>query len=420
MTSSEDFIRWFRLVAPYVRDHRHKLCVISLPEAVLAPAYFQDLVHDLALLHSLRLQLVVIFEGLASLQSPHAVNPAELQQHMHCVGERQYQLQSGLSMSLPHSPMQGAAVQVCIGNWITAKPYGIHNGIDHLHYGLVRKVGANAMRALLEQHNILLLPPLGYSPTGEVFALNHHQLAAAVAIQLQADKLITLTHPVPLTTTDGEILREVQPHALDELSLDPQTHALLSSAAQTCQQGVKRCHLIDYQIPGSLLRELFSRDGSGTLVTANPFETLRAARVKDIPEILALTRPFEEAGILIHRSAELLKQDIGRFVVVERDNSIIGCAALYPFIDDQMAEVACIAIHPDYQKAERGEELLNYLETQAKKLGCHTLFALTTQTYHWFIEQGFSKGSIDSLPALRRKTYDPARSSMILVKSLIN
>lgn len=419
MTSSEDFIRWFRLVAPYVRNHRHKLCVISLPEAVLAPAYFQELVHDLALLHSLGLHLVLIFEGLASLDKPHPVTAAELQQHMHCSGDRQYQLQSGLSMSLPHSPMQGAAVQVCIGNWITAKPYGIHQGIDHQHYGLVRKVGADAMKVLLEQRNILLLPPLGYSPTGEVFALNHHHLASTVAIQLQADKLITLTHPVPLITLQGETLHEVQPHSLDQLVLDPATHQLLSAAAQTCQQGVKRCHLIDYKTPGSLLRELYSRDGSGTLVTANPFETLRAARVKDIPEILTLTRPFEEAGILIHRSAELLKQDIGRFVVVERDNSIIGCAALYPFVEDKMAEVACIAIHADYQKADRGEALLHYLETQAKQLGCNTLFALTTQTHHWFVEQGFVKTSIDALPELRRKTYNPARSSMILSKPLV-
>jgi len=192
----------------------------------------------------------------------------------------------------------------------------------------------------------------------------------------------------------------------------------LAAAIAACQAGVPRAHLVARQDDGSLLRELFTRDGVGTMVTSETFEGVRPAVRGDIGGILTLIEPLEEQGILVRRPQAMLENDIDKFTVIERDGMLIGCAALYTYPDESIAEVACLVVHPDYRASGRGDQLLHYLERQCDAQGLGRLFVLTTQTSHWFREHGFDNCDLNELPESRRSHYDQGRRSKILLKPL--
>ncbi len=181
--------------------------------------------------------------------------------------------------------------------------------------------------------------------------------------------------------------------------------------------GVGRVHLIGYNDDGTLLRELFSRDGVGTILTRESLEILRDARPDDISGLVALIEPLEESGALVRRSRELLEREISRFSVVEHDGMIVGCAALYPYGEDQ-AELACVAVHPHFRRWGYGERLLKRIETRARAVGIRRLFVLTTLTSHWFRERGFVEQSVDDLPEEKRLVYNLQRRSKVYAKPL--
>jgi amino-acid N-acetyltransferase len=199
---------------------------------------------------------------------------------------------------------------------------------------------------------------------------------------------------------------------------DEDQQRLLGTARQACTAGINRCQIISYAEDCALLEELFTHDGSGTLVGNNDFEQARRATIDDVGGILELIEPLEQEGVLVKRSRELLETEIGHFRVLERDSRIIASAALYPFPADGSGELACIVTHPDYRGADRGERLLQELEQDALGCGLTRVFILTTQTAHWFLEQGFVEASLDDLPAERQSLYNLQRNSKVFIKNL--
>ena len=192
----------------------------------------------------------------------------------------------------------------------------------------------------------------------------------------------------------------------------------LRAASRACRNGVHRCHLVSYLIDGSILQEIFSRDGIGTQVAMEHSENARDANINDIGGILELIRPLEEQGILVRRSREQLEMEIDKFTIIERDNMTIGCAALYPYFEESMAEMACVAIHPDYRNSARGDMLLDMLVEKAQKMGIGKLFVLTTRSIHWFREKGFIPAEVDDLPIKKKQLYNYQRNSKILIMTL--
>ncbi len=193
---------------------------------------------------------------------------------------------------------------------------------------------------------------------------------------------------------------------------------LLDAAAQACRGGVKRSHIVSYMEDGSLLTELFTRDGGGTLVDQEQFESLREATIEDVGGLIELITPLEDQGILVRRSREVLEREIGQFSIVERDGLIIACAALYPIADSDAGELACLAVNPEYRHGGRGDELLERIEERARALGLKTLYVLTTRTAHWFQERGFEPSAVERLPAARASLYNYQRNSKIFEKAL--
>jgi amino-acid N-acetyltransferase len=304
-----------------------------------------------------------------------------------------------------------------------AKPLGIRDGVDFGHTGEVRRVDVEGLRGKLEQGNVVLLSPIGYSPTGEIFNLSAEEVATAVAIALHADKLVLLTEQDCRSSADGHTLHQLTTREASRLiaesgGLDEDVVSHLKAAVCAAQCGVQRAHLINRHIDGAILLELFTRDGVGTLVSSSPFEEMRSATINDVGGILDLIRPLEESGVLVKRTRENLEREIDDYSVIERDGMVVGCAALHAFTLERMGELACLALHHDYRGEKRGERLLSHIEAKARQAGLHTLFVLSTQTIHWFRERGFEPARISDLPVARQALYNYRRNSKVLAKRL--
>lgn len=428
-----EHIRWFRNTAPYINAHRGKTFVLMLGGAAARHENFPNVIHDIALLNSLGVRLVIIHGSREQIDQRLAaaninsrfheglrVTDNDALEHVKdAAGSLRAQIEALLSMGLPNSPMQGSRMRVCSGNFVTARPIGVVNGIDFHHTGRVRRVDIEGIRQQLGDGSIVLQSPLGYSPTGEIFNLSLDDIAVQLTAAIGADKLLLFGRTAGVMDMRGELVRQCAVGDAKSLVVpDQEQAALLATARRACLQGVPRCHVLSYEDDCALLEELFTHDGSGTLVANDEYEQSREASIDDVGGILELIEPLEQQGILLKRSRELLEQEISRFRLLERDGRIIACAALYPFPQDACGEVACIVSHPDYRGGRRGQRLLRAIEQEAKRTGLERVFVLTTQTAHWFLEQGFEETSLDALPGDKQALYNLQRSSKVFFKQL--
>lgn len=433
---SNDWLHGFRHSSPYINAHRGRTVVLTMPGDAIEHRNFINIIHDIALLSSLGVKLVVAFGARpqiqsrldeAGLESSFAGNlritpDNQLPLVMEAIGGLRAYIESQLSMGLVNSPMHNARILVSSGNYVTAKPVGVLDGIDFGYTGKVRRIETRGIEQLLERGHIVLLPPMGYSPTGDAFNLSYEDVGSQVAAALAAEKLIVFIDDEGLLEEDGALIRELSAQQASERlkanSVTGHDAALLKAACDACVKGVRRAHIISYAEDGALLEELFTRDGSGTLVSGDNYEQIRGARVEDIGGILELIQPLEEQGILVRRSREMLETEIDSFVVAERDGTVVGCAALYDYPEEAAGELSCFAVDPNYRRSGRGDELLAMIEKLARGKGIRNLFILTTQTEHWFRERGFLPAAVQDLPGPKLATYNTQRNSKVFVKPL--
>ena len=324
------------------------------------------------------------------------------------------------------APLQGAHINVVSGNFIIAQPLGVDDGVDYCHSGRIRRIDEEAIHRQLDSGAIVLMGPVAVSVTGESFNLTSEEIATQLAIKLKAEKMIGFCSSQGVYNKAGEIVSELFPNEaqarVEELEADEDynsgTVRFLRGAVKACRSGVRRCHLISYQENGALLQELFSRDGIGTQIVMESAEQIRRATINDIGGILELISPLEQQGILVRRSREQLEMEIDKFTIIQRDNTTIACAALYPFPEEKIGEMACVAVHPDYRSSSRGEVLLERIAAQARQMGLSKLFVLTTRSIHWFQERGFTPVDIDLLPESKKQMYNYQRRSKVLMADL--
>lgn len=430
-----DYVNWLRHASPYINSHRDCTFVVMLPGEGVEDPNFGNIVHDLVLLHSLGVRLVLVHGSRPQIEARLASHGLAPRFHrglrvtdaptlgcvIDAVGSLRITIEARLSMDMAASPMQGSRMRVTSGNFVTARPIGVVDGIDYHHTGEVRRIDRKGINRQLDERSIVLLSPLGYSPTGEIFNLACEDVAMRAAIDLGADKLILYGAERGLMDEAGKLVRELRPQQvpahLERLGTSYQGE-LLDAAAQACRAGVRRSHIVSYTEDGSLLSELFTRTGNGTLVAQEQFEQLREAGIEDVGGLLELIRPLEEQGILVRRSREVLEREIEQFSIVEREGLIIACAALYPIADSDSGELACLAVNPEYRHGGRGDDLLDRIEQRARNLGLKTLYVLTTRTAHWFRERGFQPSSVERLPAARASLYNYQRNSQVFEKTL--
>ncbi|WP_394202328.1 amino-acid N-acetyltransferase [Shewanella waksmanii] len=435
-----ELVDGFRHSASYVNAHRGKTFVVMLGGEALAQGQFRSIINDIALLHSLGIKMVLVHgarpqidEALAQHQLiPEYYNGIRITEEdafkviKQVVGGLQLDITARLSMSLSNTPMQGTQINVVSGNFVIAQPLGIDNGVDYCLSGKVRRIDVTGLRAQLDSGGIVLLGPVAASVTGESFNLTAEEVATQIAVKINADKMIGFSSQKGILDETGEVLAELMPTDAQQIlsgisdneNVCVGTKAFLKASIDACRNGVSRCHFVSYLDDGALIQELFSRDGIGTQIVTESAERLRRANIGDIGGILDLIRPLEEKGILVRRSREQLEMEIEQFMLIERDSLVIGCAAFYPFEEDNAGEFACLVVHPDYRDADRGSLLLQNIIGQARVRGYSRLFALTTRSIHWFLEHGFEIVDVDALPDKKKQLYNYQRKSKILALEL--
>ncbi|EEW1465568.1 amino-acid N-acetyltransferase [Escherichia coli] len=435
-----ELVEGFRHSVPYINTHRGKTFVIMLGGEAIEHENFSSIVNDIGLLHSLGIRLVVVYGARPQIDANLAAHHHEPLYHKNirvtdaktlelvkqAAGTLQLDITARLSMGLNNTPLQGAHINVVSGNFIIAQPLGVDDGVDYCHSGRIRRIDEDAIHRQLDSGAIVLMGPVAVSVTGESFNLTSEEIATQLAIKLKAEKMIGFCSSQGVTNDDGDIVSELFPNEAqarveaqeEKGDYNSGTVRFLRGAVKACRSGVRRCHLISYQEDGALLQELFSRDGIGTQIVMESAEQIRRATINDIGGILELIRPLEQQGILVRRSREQLEMEIDKFTIIQRDNTTIACAALYPFPEEKIGEMACVAVHPDYRSSSRGEVLLERIAAQAKQSGLSKLFVLTTRSIHWFQERGFTPVDIDLLPESKKQLYNYQRKSKVLMADL--
>ncbi len=436
MDNPTQFVAWLRSVAPYVHAFRGKTFVVAFPGELVRAGALPVLAHDLSLLHALGIKVVIVYGSRPQVEEQLALRNEQSRFHnglritdavaLECAkeaaGELRLDIEAAFSQGLPNTPMANAAIRVISGNFVVARPMGIIDGVDLEHTGLARKIAYETIHPILDNGGLVLLSPLGFSPTGEVFNLAMEDVAVAAAISLRADKLIFITETPMMTDAGGTAIHEVSVHqaqaVIESACLPADAAYYFSNAIRACQSGVPRAHIVPFSTDGSVLLEIFTHDGVGTMVSAQNLESLREASIEDVGSILRLIEPLEADGTLVKRGRELIEREVDYFSVIEHDGVIFGCAALYPFPAEKMAEMACLTVSPDSQAQGDGERLLKHLENRARAAGFKKLFVLTTRAAHWFLKRGFTNASLDDLPKDRQNMYNWQRKSLVLIKNL--
>jgi amino-acid N-acetyltransferase len=440
------FVPWFRSVAPYIHMHRGKTFVVAIAGEAIAAGKLQNIAQDLALIQSMGVKVVLVHgfrpqvneqlraKGHAARYSHgmRITDEVALDCAQEAAGQLRYEIEAAFSQGLPNTPMAGSTVRMISGNFITARPVGVVDGVDFQHSGLVRKVDAAGIRRALDFGAMVLMSPFGFSPTGEAFNLTMEEVATSVAISIQADKLIFLTEipGIPLDTSrpvsednpiDTELPLDTAKKLLAELApaqRPTDTAFYLQHCVKACESGVERNHILPFAVDGSLLLEVYVHDGIGTMVIDEKLESLREATADDIGGILQLIEPFERDGTLVKRSRTEIERDVGQYTVIEHDGVIFGCAALYPYPEAKTAEMAALTVSPQSQSQGDGERILKRIEQRARALGIESIFVLTTRTMHWFLKRGFQQVNPEWLPEARKRKYNWDRKSQVLVKRL--
>ncbi|KVE33680.1 amino-acid N-acetyltransferase [Burkholderia sp. TSV86] len=430
------FVDWMRSVAPYIHKFRNSTFVVGFGGEVVHRGLLSALVSDIALLQAMGIQIVLVHGSRPQVEEQLSLHGVEssfshglritdaraLESAKEAAGEVRLDIEAAISQGLPNTPMAHAHISVVSGNFVTARPVGVLDGVDFAHTGVVRKIDAESIRHSLASRKLVLLSPLGFSPTGEAFNLSMEDVASAAAIALRADKIIFLTDSPGIVDDAGELVREMSLDAAAELldsgDLQGDDAFYLKHAIRACRGGVARAHLIPQSLDGSVLLELFLHDGVGTMISYENLESLREATPDDVGGILALIEPLEADGTLVRRGRHQIERDIDHFSVIEHDGVLFGCAALYPYPSEKIGEMACLTVAPEAQGSGDGERLLKRIEQRARARGLTRIFVLTTRTEHWFLKRGFVKATVDDLPEDRRKLYNWQRKSLVLMKQL--
>jgi amino-acid N-acetyltransferase len=440
------FVPWFRSVAPYIHTHRGKTFVVGIAGEAIAAGKLQHIAQDLALIQSMGVKIVLV-HGFRPQVNEQLRAKGHVPKYSHGIritdevaldcaqeaaGQLRYEIEAAFSQGLPNTPMAGATVRVISGNFLTARPVGIVDGVDFKHSGLVRKVDVAGITRTLDFGAMVLLSPFGFSPTGEAFNLTMEEVATSVAIALQADKLIFLTEtpglrmqPDQPDSEDNPIDTELPLAAAEKLLANsPAAQSPLDTAfylqhcVTACKAGVERSHILPFAVDGSLLLEIYVHDGIGTMVVDEKLENLREATSDDVGGILQLIEPFEKDGTLVKRNRTEIERDADLYSIIEHDGVIFACAAFYPYPEAKTAEMAALTVSPQSQGQGDGEKILKRIEQRARAAGLQSIFVLTTRTMHWFIKRGFVQMDPEWLPEARKRKYNWDRKSLVLVKKL--
>jgi amino-acid N-acetyltransferase len=419
-----------REILRYVPQYRDKTFVIALDGAVVEEENFRNLLLDIVLLRSLRIEVALVHgaghqirrlstetgQAATNIDGTGITDAATLQLALVAANRVSHEILEGLSAA----DLRGACP-----NAVVAHPAGILQGVDHQHTGKVDRVDVQLLKALMSHDVIPVIPPLGIDGEGNTYRLNSDAVAVEVAQALHAVKLIYLTSAEGVTV-GGELLRQLTAEEADAVlkahraDIAATAVSKLVQAVRAARNGVPRVHIIDGRVEEGLLAEVFSNEGIGTLVHTNEYQAIRKALKKDSRAIFHLIQAGMESDELVRRTLSEIERQIDDFYIFEVDGMAAGCAALSVYPEQYTAEIACVCVSQKYENQGIGARLMQFLEAQARTRGVATLFCLSTQAVNYFVQKGgFQLGTLDDLPPSRRERYDKSgRRSQVLTKAL--
>ena len=417
-----------RGILQYIPRFREKTFVIAVDGAVVTDENFANLLLDVAVLRSLNIRVVIVHGAAAQIQALGAergITPSNLD-GTGLTDAPTLQLALTAANRLTHEILEGLStndLRAASPNAVIASPLGILQGVDHLFTGKVERVDTEMLQTLLAAGITPVIPPLGFDGDGKTYRVTSDTIALAVGTALKAAKIIFIT------TTDGlfhngKLLKQILAADLralierKELSAGDTARAL--AAATACLQGIPRVHLINGGTDESLLAEVFSNEGVGTLIYADEFQQIRPAQKKDIRALLRLTKSSVLSEELMKRTRASIEKHLGDYYVFEIDRNPVACVALHVYPDANKGELAFLFVAPSHENQGLGKKLIQFVENKARDLGLAELVTLSTQAFTYFQSKGgFAEGTADDLPPARREKYEASgRNSKVLVKKL--
>jgi amino-acid N-acetyltransferase len=419
-----------REILRYVPSFRDKLFVISVDGEIVEDEHFATLLLDIALLRSLNIRVILAHGASFQLRRMADEHKVALSNADGTGVTDATTLRLALTVAnrLTHEILEGLAsndLRAACTNAVVAHPAGILRGVDMQFTGKVERIDATFLNLLLEQNIIPVVPPLGFDGEGRTYRVNSDAAALAIALALQASKLIYITAREGIER-GGRLLRQLQVGEAEELhkkhrdELQPEMVSKLEHGWKACRGGIDRVHILSGRVEEGLLAEVFSSEGVGTLIYANEYQAVRQAIKKDARSIMQLITQSIENEELLKRTRAGIEKQIADYFVFEIDRNPVGCVALHPYPDEGKAELACLAVSAVHENRGIGRKLMNYVEKVARERGFRELFALSTQTFSYFQQKGgFREASPAELPAVRRQQWEQSRrNSRVLIKEL--
>ncbi len=436
MIDASDHVELIREVFRYTQAFQGKTFVLQLDDGILLRDTITSLMRDLVLLHRAGIRIVIVTGARQRIDEILARYNVACEKHR------------GVRISSPEAipfikmaafdsanrvmtSLSGQGMNAVIGNWVRARSLGVVDGIDYQEAGVVDRISVDLLQGVIEQGAIPILPCIGWSASGKPYNISSRGLATELASALHATKLFFLAEIEPLTvdryaadadvdtTPEGRISRLTVEQAarfcvLNESKTDDLGCELVGLGLRASGSGVERVHIVDGRSQGVVLQEIFSNLGAGTMVHANQYQSIRAMKRSDVPDVFRLMQPLVRRGLLVNRTEQDLQEHIDDYVVFETDGMVHGCGALH-IHDEAHAEVAGLAVDDDYEHLGIGQRIVRFLLEGARRAGVQRVFVLTTQASDWFEQLGFRLGGVDDIPPLKRERYDYSRKSRILL-----
>ncbi|MCL1945674.1 MAG: amino-acid N-acetyltransferase [Chitinivibrionia bacterium] len=422
----QDQIDTIRQTFGYLQKYKDSIFVIKIDGRLILHPIFQMLIRDVVLLHNLGIKIVFIPGTRVRINGILSSFGIETQEHN---GKR-----ISSEEALPFIKMAAfdVANQVMtmfvengansvIGDWIRARAIGVVDGVDFQYSGSVDRVDSESIMKILENNMIPIFPNIGWSLSGKPYNISSHELALKISVALGAEKLFFVTDFGAISINGSQVSQLTINDAkrlLDEKKGDENEETqLLKLSYEAAKSGVKRVHIVGGHGDGTLLKEIFGNIGQGTMIYTNEYDNIRKLTHSDIPEILRITRPLVEKGILVERSTEDVTETIDEFYGYEVDKILHAVAALHSF-DDANVEIYCVAVDGVYSGMGIGKKMVSFLITLAKSQNKKRLFLLTTKTSDWFEELDFVETTPENLPKAKRDSYNQDRKSRVMVLNL--
>ncbi|HTG43071.1 MAG TPA: amino-acid N-acetyltransferase [Verrucomicrobiae bacterium] len=419
-----------RGILQYIPRFRDKVFVLSVDGAIITEENFANILTDVAVLRSLNIRVVLVHGAGAQIKilAEQQRSPASDIGGSGITDATTLQLALTAANRLSHEILEGLAahdLRAACTNAVIAHPMGIIGGVDHQFTGKVERVDTELLQILLAQAIIPVVPPLGFDGDGRTYRVNSDSVAVALAEALKATKLIYITTQDGLVR-EGQLIQQMLVVHLETIlatnkdAFDHEMSSKARHACAACRGGVPRVHIINGRIDESLLTEVFSNEGVGTLIYANEYQQIRKALKKDVRHIFQLTQNSVQSAELVKRTRAALEKQIGDYYIFEIDKHPVGCVALHTYPEQGKGELACLYVRPSHENQGIGRKLIQFAENRARELGLSDLLTLSTQAFTYFQSKGgFVEGTPDDLPPGRREKYDASgRNSKVLIKKL--